>query len=255
MTSKLGKQAVPGGAKDFRALEKFPCFPPREDMQNSLHLDEPALQAALTEHLGNYDTTIVLSEVPVRWTPSQTRGHRVPDLLVAFNVDRGQAVFQQGYSISDLGKPPDFVLEVASQSTRNRDIGDKRRDYANFGIPEYWRFDTTGGRWYGVPLAGDRLMGEEYSLTELVELEPGHIHGRSNVLNLDLCSHQGRLRWYDPAEQRYLMTYAEERGARMAERQARLAEQHARLEAEVRADAAETRIRELEEELKRREQS
>ncbi len=255
MTSKLGKQAVPGGAKDFHALEKFPHFPPREDMQNSLHLDEPTLQAALTEHLGNYDTTIVLSEIPVRRTPSQTRGHRIPDLLVAFNVDRGQAVFQMGYSISDLGKPPDFVLEVASESTRNRDLGDKRRDYANFGIPEYWRFDATGGRWYGAPLAGDRLAGEEYRPIELVELEPGHIHGRSSVLNLDLCSHQGRLRWYDPAQQRYLMTYAEERRTRMIEREARVAEREARMEAEVRADAAEARIRELEEELKRREQN
>ena len=249
MTSKLSRQAAPGGgAKDFRALDKFPEFPPRDDMQNSLHLDEPALQAALTEHLGNYDTTIVLSEIPVRWTPRQARGHRIPDLLVAFNIDRSQAVFQMGYSINDLGKPPDFVLEVASESTRNRDLGIKRRDYANFGIPEYWRFDATGGIWYGVALAGDRLAGGEYRPIELVELEPGHIHGRSDVLNLDLCSHQRRLRWYDPAEQRYLMTYAEERRARMTERNARIA-------AEDRANAAEVRIRELEEELKRREQN
>ena len=249
MTSKLSRQAAPeGGAKDFHALDKFPEFPPRDDMQNSLHLDEPALQAALTEHLGNYDTTIVLSEIPVRWTPSQTRGHRIPDLLVAFGVDRSQAVFQMGYSIRDLGKPPDFVLEVASESTRNRDLEIKRRDYANFGIPEYWRFDATGGIWYGVALAGDWLAGGEYRPIELVELEPGHIHGRSDVLNLDLCSHQRRLRWYDPAEQRYLMTYAEERRARMTERNARIA-------AEGRANAAEVRIRELEEELRRREQN
>ena len=157
-------------------------------------------------------------------------------------------MFQMGYSIRDLGKPPDFVLEVASESTRNRDLGIKRRDYANFGIPEYWRFDATGGIWYGVALAGDRLTDGEYRPIELVELEPGHIHGRSDVLNLDLCSHQRRLRWYDPAEQRYLMTYAEERRARMTERNARIA-------AEGRANAAEVRIRELEEELRRREQN
>ena len=245
MTSKLSRQTNGADAKDFRALEKFPHFPAREDMQNSLHLDEPALQAALTEHLGNYDTTIVLSEIPVRWTPSQTRGHRIPDLLVAFNIDRAQAVFQQGYSIRDLGKPPDFVLEVASESTRNRDIGDKRRDYANFGIPEYWRFDPTGGRRHGVPLAGDRLAGGEYQSIEIVELEPGHLHGYSEALNLELCSNDGRLRWYDPVAQRYLMTYAEEREARMAEREARMA-------AENRADAAESRVQELEEELRRR---
>ena len=231
-------------------------------MQNSLHLDEPALQAALTEHLGNYETTIVLSEIPVRWTPSQTRGHRIPDLLVAFNINRGQAVFQQGYSISDLGKPPDFVLEVASESTGNRDIGDKRRDYANFGILEYWRFDPTGGRRHGTAMAGDRLASGEYRPVDLVELEPGHLHGHSEVLNLELCSNHGQLRWFDPVARRYLMTYAEERQsrmaeqeARMAEQQARMAEQQAREAAEDRANEAEARVRELEEELTKREQN
>ena len=73
MTSKLGRQTWDAGT-----LEVFPDFPPRDDMQNSLHLDAPAHQAALTQHLGNYDTTIVLSEIPVRWTPSQSRGTASP---------------------------------------------------------------------------------------------------------------------------------------------------------------------------------
>ena len=250
MTSKLGQQP-----RDAGTLEIFPEFPPRDDMQNSLHLDQPASQAALTEHLGNYDSTIVLSEIPVRWTPSQSRGHRIPDLLVALGVNREQAVFQNGYSISDLGKPPDFVLEVASIRTAENDYTQKRIDYAAFGIPEYWRFDPTGGERYDTPLAGDRLVDGEYQPIEIVELAPGRLHGRSNILNLDLCWEHGQLRWYDPLSERYLMTYAEERQARMAEQEARLAEQEARATAESRAETAEARVRELEEELKRREQS
>ena len=62
------------GARDAGTLEKFPDFPPRDDMQNSLFLDRPAHQAALEEHLGNRESTIVLSEIPVRWTPSQQGG-------------------------------------------------------------------------------------------------------------------------------------------------------------------------------------
>ena len=104
----------------------------------------------------------MLSEIPVRWTPGQQEGHRIPDLLVAFNVDRSQAVEQNGYSIRDLGKPPDLVLEVASESTGATDIGDKRRDYAAFGIPEYWRYDPTGGERHDAPIAGDRLVDGEY---------------------------------------------------------------------------------------------
>ena len=230
MTSKLRQQRLESGT-----LEMFPDFPPRDDMQNSLHLDGPSLQAALTEHLGNHETTIVLSEIPVRWTPSQQSGHRIPDLLVAFNVDRAQAIGQNGYSIRDLGKPPDFVLEVASVRTAENDVGPKRRDYANFGIPEYWRFDPTGGLRYDAPIAGDRQVGGGYQPIEIVEAEPEHLHGHSDVLGLDLCWNHGNLRWYDPATGKHLMTLAEERQARIAEQEARA--------------TAEDRIRQLEEEL------
>lgn len=233
MTSKLSRQP-----ESLRTLEEFPEFPPRDDMQNTLYLHRPSLQAALSEHLGNHDTTLVLGEVPVRWTPSQTRGHRIPDLLVAFGINTAQSIQQMGYSIQDQGKPPDFVLEIASVSTAENDYTQKRLDYANFGIPEYWRFDPTGNQRYDAPLAGDRLAGEAYQPIEIVELEPGHLHGRSDILNLDLCWNSGQLRLYNPVSQRYLTTYAEEREARVA--------------AENRADAAEARMRELEEELKRR---
>ena len=239
MTSKLGQQV-----ESPRTLEKFPDFPPRDDMQNSIYLDRPAHQAALEEHFGNHDTTIVLSEIPVRWTPSQTTGHRIPDLLVAFDIDTAQAVEQRGYSIRNLGKPPDFVLEIASIRTAENDYTNKRRDYANFGIPEYWRFDPTGGQRYDAPLAGDRLVNGTYQSIEIVEVEPEHLHGRSAMLNLELCWDHGLLRWYDPATGQHLMTYAEERQARIDEREARRA-------AESRADNAEARVRELEEELKK----
>ena len=241
MTSKLTRRTKKPGS-----LEKFPDFPPRDDMQNSLFLDRPAHQAMLEAHFGNPDTTIVLSEIPVRHTPGNV-GHRIPDLLVAFNVDQAQAVEQNGYSIRDLGKPPDFVLEVASVTTADQDVFNKRIDYAVFGIPEYWRFDPTGGRRYDAPIAGDRLVNEEYSPVEIVVVEPEHLHGHSDVLNLDLCWDHGQLRWYDPGSQGHLLTFAEEQNARIAGQEAHAAERQARI-------AAEARVRELEEELRNRPQ-
>ena len=234
MTSKAKQKSVEAGA-----LEVFPDFPPRDDLQNSMFLDGPAHQAALEAHLGNRETTIVLSEIPVRLTPSQQRGHRIPDLLVSFDIDRAQAVYQNGYSIRDLGKPPDFVLEVASVRTADNDVTGKREGYANFGIPEYWRFDPTGGRRYDAPIAGDRLVDGVYQPMEIVEIEPEHLHGHSDILNLDPCWDHGQLRWYDPATQQHLRTFLEEREGRM--------------EAEARANSAEVRVQELEEELRRRE--
>lgn len=36
---------------------------------------------------------------------------------------------------------PDFIVEITSKSTRERDYGIKFRDYAAHGIPEYWIVD------------------------------------------------------------------------------------------------------------------
>ncbi len=70
-------------------------------------------------------------------------GSRYPDLLIAFDADIEADQRSNGYIIAEPGKPPDFVLEIASQRTGNEDAGDKRDDYAGFGLPEYWRFDET----------------------------------------------------------------------------------------------------------------
>ena len=260
----------------IRPEDRFPDFPPRDDMQNSLHLDDPGHQATLRRHFGSGDTVIVLSEIPVRWTPGQREGHRIPDLLVAFDVDRPLAIEQNGYSIGDQGKPPDLVLEIASQSTGEEDYTAKRIDYAAFGIPEYWRFDPSGGQHHDAPLAGDRLVDGTYQPIEINQAGQGRLWGHSDILNLDFCWEEGRLRWWDPAAERYLETHDEEADARIAaeaqseaEREARIAaeaqseaEREARIAAEAQSEAeqeartaAEARVRELEAELERHRQS
>ena len=42
------------------------------------------------------------------------------DCVVAFGVDPDAIFARNGYVISEVGKPPDFVLEVASESTGRR---------------------------------------------------------------------------------------------------------------------------------------
>ena len=256
MTSRLGQRAPGSGV-----LETFPDFPPRDDLQNTLHLYDEGHQAILRRYFAETETTIIFSEVPVRWNPSQRAGHRIPDFMIAFNVDRSMVAEQNGYSIRDQGKPPDFVLEVASLTTRNRDLTDKRTDYANFGVPEYWRFDATGGRLYDVPLAGDRLLDGEYQPVEILEIETGHFHGHSDVLKLDACWQQGKLRWFDPSTGEHLLMVDEALDARIAEREALIAERdalnverNARIAEQNARIAAEARVRELEEQLKAREQ-
>lgn len=191
------------------AADIFPDFPPRDDMQNWLYLHQPSSTAALAYHFGESATTLVVSEVPLGWNPRQRAGILIPDLMVAFGIDFAATVAQNGYAIPERGKPPDFVLEVASPHTARNDVTGKRRGYAEYGVPEYWRFDPTGGRYYGTGLAGDRLENGAYTPMTIIPVDADRRWGHSPALGLDLCWEYGQLRWYDPAQERYLPTYEE----------------------------------------------
>ena len=220
--------------------KQFPERIPRQEMQNSVYLDLPGYQTGLYLHLGGEDTTLVISEAALGWNLSQGEGIFYPDLMIAFNIDREAVIAAQGISIDDVGKPPEFVMEIASKRTARNDYGRKREGYARYGVPEYWRFDPTGQERYPEPLAGDRLVGNEYQPIAIEQTGDGLYRGHSDVLNLDVCWEHGQLRWYDPVARAYIMTHNDERAGRIA--------------AEAEAAEAQARIRELEEELHRRSQ-
>ena len=159
-----------------------------------------------------------------------------PDMLIAFGVDAAAIAATNGYVIDEVGKPPDFVLEVASASTGRRDYTVKRIRYARLGVLEYWRFDHTGGRFHNAPLAGDRLVNGRYEPIATETDEQGRIWGYSAALGLWLCWDAGRLRFHDGV--RFLEDPSELAASRDAERTARDAERTARLSAEVQRDAA-----------------
>ena len=60
------------------------------------------------------------------------------------------------------------MLEVASENTGQDDYTEKRDAYAAFGVPEYWRFDPSGGEYHDSPLAGDKLVDGVYQPIEIV---------------------------------------------------------------------------------------
>ena len=189
----------------------------------------------LVRHFAKPETTVIGAELFLV-AHRGYRPRRVPDLLIALDADPDLYDEQNGYIISDQGKPPDFVLEVASPSTAKIDTIDKRREYAELGIPEYWRFDHTGES-HGARLAGDRLIGDRYEPIQLEELSPEVVQGRSEVLNLILRWDNGDLHWIDPATNKHIPTFDAEREGRLAEREGRL--------------AAEAQVRALQDELRR----
>ena len=126
------------------------------------------------------------------------------------------------YRLWEVGKPPDFVMEVASHSTKSNDLTSKRALYARLGIGEYWRYDQTGGDHYGDPLVGERLIDGEYQPLQMREDEDGRIWARSDALNLDLYWDDGALRFWDPDAEEWLRNHEEEHVGRLvAEESAR----------------------------------
>ena len=143
-------------------LERFPDYPPRDDMQNWLYLYETSIVTSLAIHFADEPDVTVTSEGPVGPGVPMRDDARIPDLMVIRGGDRELMEEQRGYAIDRQGKAPDFVLEVASPSTGRADYTDKRRDYERFGVLEYWRFDPSGGEYHDTALAGDRLVDSVY---------------------------------------------------------------------------------------------
>ena len=158
-----------------------------------------------------------------------------PDCYVVFGLSDAalRSLSLEGnntYLLWEVGKAPEFILEIGSPSTARADLGRKRDLYAELGVGEYWRYDATGGQFYGEALVGERLVGGEYRRTEMHGDSDGRTWSHSEALNLDLWWTDGELRFWDPVVDRWLLNQEEERVGRLA---------------------AESRVAELETELRR----
>ena len=201
------------------------------EMTSFQHLGDNGAVYLLKQHLGSPETTIIAGERYLAPEPSSpARGRRIPDLLIAFNAD--PVLYQQNnaYVISEQGKPPDFIMEVASRGTGRRDATAKREDYLAMGVREYWRFDETGN-YHGARLGGDLLADGQCREVPIETLGEGILQGYSPVLNLYIRWENAELKWHDPATGQHILTFEELRN---------------------RNRAAEGRVRKLEAELARR---
>ena len=213
----------------LRGRFRLPDIPEKhpDDMTSSKQLAHGGNQGRLESWLGNPETTIVSGERYVCAAPGGAI--RYPDLLVALDSDPELYEANNGYVISEQGRAPDLVLEIASRHTGHVDVGAKVDFYAGLGVREYWRFDETG-EFHGTRLAGDRLVDGVYVPIDIDDLPSGELRGYSDTLGLYFCWREGRLDWYDPQAEDYIPSLERER---------------------ARADSAEARVRELEERLKR----
>jgi Uma2 family endonuclease len=195
------------------------------------------IDGTLGPHFAAFNDVLLTGEIYVRIDEEDAR-ELAPDFIFARQVsDPKRVIRRNGYVISEVGKPPDLVLEVGSRSTGRRDYTVKREGYAALGIREYWRFDPSGGEYHDRPLAGDTLTDGDYVPIEVVAESGGRHRGYSEILELELWWEEGTLRFRDSASGQYLLTPEELAADRLAERE--------------RAGTAEARVAELEAELRR----
>ena len=128
--------------------------------------------------------------------------------MIAFGADPELYERNNGYVVSEQGKPPDFVLEIASPSTGQRTTPTSGNSTPATGSSSTGASTRrTGPAKSGWPATG--WWGGAYEPVAIEELDDGVLQGYSAVLNLHLRWEQGQLAWHDPATGRHIATFEE----------------------------------------------
>jgi Uma2 family endonuclease len=137
------------------------------------------------------------------YRPGNKRRHVSPDVLVVRDLEPRN---RENYLLWEEGRAPNMVVEVTSKSTRDEDLEDKLEIYRDeVKVAEYFLFDPRA------EYLNPRLQGYRLSRGRYVPIAP--VDGRlpSKELSLLLEADGDQLRFYDPAQRRWLPTPQEAR--------------------------------------------
>ena len=183
----------PNAKSPVQQWEPYPHLEKEEkDMQQrpSEHDLTAKLMAVLTPgyHVPYHPEILIGNEIPIYYGERDPVTRQFPnirpDILIALNVDSYAIRNRIGYDPIQNGKPPDVVVEIASPSTYRNDAGRKRDVYQMLRVPEYWRFDPSGGRMFGQAVIGEQLVNGRYERLPLLHYDGG-VGSTSPLLNLN----------------------------------------------------------------------
>ena len=224
---------------DLPSINDLPP-PDLMEQEETLIYTVSALKRVLARHPGTYvgGYTLLYDLIP-RDVPDRVRPPWLePDVLVAFGVGNHR---RRSYSLWREGKPPEFVMEVASISTWKRDRDEKPALYEKLGVREYFLYDPVGGR-LEPRLQGHVLRDRRYRPLRPERLANGERGLRSETLGLwaYIEGPEQALRWHDPVTGKDLEDYDEIHAAHEAAetRAAEEAAARAMAEAQVAEEAA-----------------
>ncbi len=183
---------VPTGCADDAF---YPCSDGKPMAENMWQAN--AIMNATGDLRAALPTALVAADILMYPDEGNNKNPIAPDVLVGLGLGTHN---RSSYFVWKEGKPPDWVLEVASPSTQADDLGVKRCRYAAMGVPEYWMFDPKGGvyppgtpRLQGLKLADGKYMPLPWQLAD------GGRTIRSEVLGLDVRVDGELLRFRDAA--------------------------------------------------------
>ena len=188
--------------------------------------------STLDVHFRDRTGVDVNGDIFIYYQEGNPRRNFSPDCYVALDLteDGLESLARNNtYLLWEVGKSPDFILEIASESTAETDLGFKRDLYESIGVREYWRYDQTGGDFYGEALAGESLVDGVYQPLSVRRESDSRLWSHSAVLNLDLYWDNGDLRFWDPSSGEWLRDHQETHDA-LVTAQARIAKLEAQLQ-------------------------
>ena len=192
-------------------------------------------ESVLRHRFNPRDDVYVGIDQLVYYTEGEDPKSVAPDVFVSFDVP---SYMRDIYRIAEEGKPPDWVIEIASRATYTKDVDEKKDLYEAMGVGEYWVYDPKGDM--HDPRLRAWVLGPG-GYEELADLKrPGlEVALRSEALGLEFHFDGTDLRMWDPVERAYLPTLDLAIEERDEERRARLAAEAKAETAEAKAKAAE----------------
>ncbi|MCU0545620.1 MAG: Uma2 family endonuclease [Oscillatoriaceae cyanobacterium Prado104] len=175
---------------------------------------------ALRLHFKDRSDVYVSTNSFIYYEEKNNKAVVAPDVYVVFGVSNQE---RKNYKLwRENGVAPQFVLEVTSETTQEKDQEIKPDIYKELGVVEYFQYDPSGD-YLNPILQGVRLVNGEYEsiATNITSFDTFWLY--SEVLELELHLISGELRFRNPETGEFLRTMEEEQEGRLAEQQARLA--------------------------------
>lgn len=165
------------------------------------------LFSCLEFYLADRSDVFMAANLMVYYEKDNPRKYYAPDLMLVFGASGHN---RSSYKVWEENQFPQVVVEVASESTYENDLGKKRRDYEQLGVEEYFLLDPEN-EYLPQPIMFFRL---EENRLRLQPISQNSFF--SERLGLEFRHTVDGIRLFDPRTNQFLRTLSEAEAERLA---------------------------------------